>query len=40
LDTVSPGWRWLELHPDGALTTEVCRLSGAEFHPDIASEGY
>ena len=40
LDTVSPGWRWLELHPDGVLTTEVCRLSGAEFHPDIASEGY
>ncbi len=25
LDTVSPGWRWLELHPDGTLTTEVCR---------------
>lgn len=40
LDTVSPGWRWLELHPDGTLTTEVCRLEGAEFHPDIASEGY
>lgn len=40
LDTISPCWRWLELHPDGALTTEVCRLSGAEFHPDIASEGY
>jgi Icc protein len=40
LDTVSPGWRWLELHPDGTLTTEVCRLEGAAFHPDIASEGY
>jgi Icc protein len=35
----SPGWRWLELHPDGTLTTEVCRLEGA-FHPDTASEGY
>ena len=33
LDTVSPGWRWLELHPDGTLTTEVCRLEGAAFHP-------
>ena len=40
LDTVLPGWRWLELHPDGTLTTEVCRLEGAAFHPDIASEGY
>ncbi|WP_333496159.1 3',5'-cyclic-AMP phosphodiesterase [Kluyvera sp. CHPC 1.251] len=40
LDTVSPGWRWLELHADGSLTTEVCRLDGCEFHPDTASEGY
>lgn len=40
LDTVSPGWRWLELHADGSLTTEVCRLDGVEFHPDTASEGY
>ena len=40
LDTVSPGWRWLELHDDGSLTTEVCRLAGVEFHPDTASEGY
>ncbi|MFP5595297.1 3',5'-cyclic-AMP phosphodiesterase [Kluyvera sp. 142486] len=40
LDTASPGWRWLELHDDGSLTTEVCRLAGCEFHPDTASEGY
>ena len=40
LDTVSPGWRWLELHADGSLTTEVCRLAGSTFHPDTASEGY
>ena len=40
LDTISPGWRWLELHADGTLTTEVCRLNGVKFHPDIASEGY
>lgn len=40
LDTVSPGWRWLELHADGSLTTEVCRLAGVKFHPDTASEGY
>lgn len=40
LDTIAPGWRWLELHPDGTLTTEVCRLTGAQFRPDTASEGY
>jgi Icc protein len=40
LDTIAPGWRWLELHADGTLTTEVCRLDGAEFSPDTASEGY
>lgn len=40
LDTIEPGWRWLELHPDGRLTTEVCRLQGAVFNPDTGSEGY
>ena len=40
LDTIAPGWRWLELHADGVLTTEVCRLSGLKFRPDTASEGY
>lgn len=40
LDTVSPGWRWLYLHHDGTLTTEVCRLEGRDFYPDTASEGY
>ena len=40
LDTIAPGWRWLELHADGTLTTEVCRLDGAQFRPDTASEGY
>ncbi|MWU81486.1 3',5'-cyclic-AMP phosphodiesterase, partial [Escherichia coli] len=40
LDTIAPGWRWLDLHADGSLTTEVCRLAGAQFRPDTASEGY
>ena len=40
LDTIAPGWRWLDLHPDGTLATEVCRLEGAQFRPDTASEGY
>lgn len=40
LDTIPPGWRWLELHPDGTLTTEVCRIEDAQFSPDTESEGY
>lgn len=40
LDTIEPGWRWLELHPEGSLTTEVCRLNGTVFNPDTDSEGY
>jgi Icc protein len=40
LDTISPGWRTLELFADGTLQTQVCRLQGNRFHPDTASEGY
>lgn len=40
IDTVAPGWRWLTLHNDGTLTTEVQRLQSAAFRPDIDSEGY
>ncbi|MBJ3814215.1 3',5'-cyclic-AMP phosphodiesterase [Shimwellia pseudoproteus] len=40
LDTIPPGWRWLVLHPDGTLTTEVCRIDDAQFSPDTESEGY
>ena len=40
LDTIAPGWRWLELHADGSMHTEVCRLQSARFNPDTASEGY
>ncbi|VYT66436.1 3',5'-cyclic-AMP phosphodiesterase [Metakosakonia massiliensis] len=40
LDTIAPGWRWLDLYPDGRVQTEVCRLQSARFSPDTASEGY
>ncbi|SCC48206.1 3',5'-cyclic-AMP phosphodiesterase [Kosakonia oryziphila] len=40
LDTVAPGWRWLDLYDDGTLHTEVCRLESTQFRPDTASEGY
>lgn len=40
IDTLSPGWRYLDLHPDGTLTTELHRLDGTEFRPDLDSDGY
>jgi len=40
LDTIAPGWRWLDLYADGTLHTEVCRLQSTKFSPDTASEGY
>ena len=40
VDTIAPGWRTLELHADGTLTTEVHRLADTRFQPDTASEGY
>jgi Icc protein len=40
LDTKSPGWRELELHVDGSLTTEVKRLADGLFQPDFSSSGY
>ncbi|MEZ8101389.1 3',5'-cyclic-AMP phosphodiesterase [Vibrio bivalvicida] len=40
LDTLSPGWRELELHADGQLTTQVKRLPYGCFQPDFNSAGY
>ena len=40
LDEQSPGYRWLDLHPDGSLVTEVSRLSNVELSIDFASTGY
>ena len=42
LDTVAPGWRYLELttgdHP--SLSTQLFRLDTDEFSPDLGSDGY
>ncbi|QHB34846.1 3',5'-cyclic-AMP phosphodiesterase [Yersinia canariae] len=40
LDTVAPGWRYLDLLPDGRLETEIRRLASDEFCPDMDSDGY
>lgn len=40
LDTAAPGWRYLDLFADGTVKTQVHRLPGNEFCPDMDSEGY
>ena len=40
LDIEPPGWRWLELYPDGNIVTQVERLSPSPFQPDLAAGGY
>ncbi|EEP98694.1 calcineurin-like phosphoesterase family protein [Yersinia ruckeri ATCC 29473] len=40
LDTVAPGWRYLDLLPDGTLETEVRRLDSDEFNPNMDADGY
>lgn len=40
LDTVQPGWREIELYPDGSVTTKVKRIEQATFLPNMQEEGY
>ncbi|EMI5491471.1 3',5'-cyclic-AMP phosphodiesterase [Providencia stuartii] len=44
LDTVAPGWRYLELtvdeHGDRQVSTQVYRLNTQKFSPDLDSDGY
>lgn len=40
IDTLGPGWRYLDLLPGGAVQTEVRRLDGTEHLPDTDYEGY
>ncbi|MDX7543075.1 3',5'-cyclic-AMP phosphodiesterase, partial [Serratia marcescens] len=40
IDDVSPGWRDLDLLPDGRVETQVLRLENDDFRPDMDSDGY
>ncbi len=40
LGSMPPGWRELELHADGRLSTRVQRLAEGTFMPDFSSDGY
>ncbi len=40
VDTCSPGYRWLDLHPDGTIDTGVRRVQGIDFEIDYSVKGY
>ena len=40
LEDTMPGYRWLELHPDGRIDTGVERVSRREYGIDFNSHGY
>ncbi len=39
-DPQPPGYRWLELHPDGRLDTGVERVQGVHFELNLKQRGY
>lgn len=40
LDPVPPGYRWLELHPDGSIRSGVGRLAKVPEGIDLKTQGY
>ncbi len=40
LDNQSPGWREINLNPDGSVDTVVKRLGDGQFLPDFSADGY
>ncbi len=40
LDPAPPGYRWLDLHPDGRIETAVKRIAAVTGKVDMASNGY
>lgn len=40
VDARNPGYRWLELHPDGRIDSGVSRVTDKSFDVDFSSPGY
>ena len=40
VDTASPGYRWLDLYPDGSIESGVSRVEGIDFKIDYSVKGY
>lgn len=40
VDELGPGYRWLDLHADGSIDTQVERVDSQQFLPDVSINGY
>lgn len=40
VDDLAPGYRWLDLNPDGSIETAVSRVQGVTFEVDFSVKGY
>ena len=40
IDNANPGYRWLELEPDGAIKSQVERVEEKSYNIDFTSTGY
>lgn len=40
VDTMAPGYRLLQLNPDGTIETDVSRVEGITFEVDLTKKGY
>lgn len=40
VDTVAPGYRWIDLHADGSISTGVNRVCDIAFEVDYSVKGY
>lgn len=40
IDDAPPGYRWLDLYPDGRIETAVSRVLGIKFEVDFSVKGY
>ena len=40
LDECAPGYRWLDLHADGRLESDISRLKNVNLDVDYSSQGY
>lgn len=40
LDAATPGYRWLELHPDGGIATDIERIADYPDPLDLSGAGY
>ena len=40
VEVIAPGYRKLQLNPDGSIETEMSRVQGIEFDVDLSVDGY